>query len=153
LRSLAFAMLAIAAPVAGAAALAAPAALPPLARVIGASADRTRGPLALTLGLLLAAVIMLAVQSGLALAFDPRYRDFPFAPLTAAAVPFLLLAFVAPPPVGVRPAAETAAAVVLALCAIFIVWRETPANWQALWFGGALGLLALSLLRARAAPD
>jgi glucan 1,3-beta-glucosidase len=153
LRSLALAMLAIAAPVAGAAALAAPAAVPPLARVVGGSADRMRGPLALTLGLLLAAVIMLAVQSGLALAFDPRYRDFPFAPLTAAAVPFLLLAFVAPPPAGVRPAAETAAAVVLALCAIFIVWRETPANWQALWFGGALGVLAISLLRARAGPD
>ena len=34
---------------------------------------------------------VLAVQSALALSFDPRYRDFPFAPLTAAAVPFVLL--------------------------------------------------------------
>ena len=153
LRSLALVALAIAAPLAGAAALAAPAAVPPLARVIGAKAYRTRDPRALTLGLLLAALIVLAVQSALALAFDPRYRDFSFAPLTAAAVPFLLLAFVAPRPAGVRPVAETVAAAVLALCAVFIVWRETPANWQALWFGGALGLLAISLLRARAAPD
>ena len=36
---------------------------------------------------------VLAVQSALALSFDPRYRDFPFAPLTAAALPFLLLSF------------------------------------------------------------
>ena len=53
-------------------------------------------PLALTLGLALLALTVLALQSALALAFDPRYRDFPFAPLTAAAVPFLLLALVAP---------------------------------------------------------
>jgi hypothetical protein len=41
---------------------------------------------------------------------------------------------------------------VLALCAVFIVWNETPANWQALWFAGALASLAFSLLRVRAAP-
>jgi glucan 1,3-beta-glucosidase len=95
---------------------------------------------------------VLAVQSALALAFDPRYRDFPFAPLTAAALPFLLIGLVAPRPPGVRPLAETLAAGVLALSAVFIVWNETLANWQALWFAAAAGVLVLSLLRARAAP-
>ena len=112
-----------------------------------------RDPLALTLGILLMALTVLAIQSALALSFDPRYRDFPFAPLTAAAVPFLLLAFVAPPPAGARPRVRKRSRPrVLALCAVFIVWNETLANWQALWFAAALALLAVSLLRARAAP-
>jgi hypothetical protein len=42
--------------------------------------------------------------------------------------------------------------VVLMLCAAFIVWNETFANWQALWFAASLVLVAFSLLRARAAP-
>jgi glucan 1,3-beta-glucosidase len=107
-----------------------------------------RDPLALTLGFLLIVLTVLAVQSALPLAFDPRYRDFPFAPLTAAALPFFLL----PRAAGVRPLAETLAAVLLLPCAGFIVWNETPANWQALWFAGAIALTAFSLLRARAAP-
>jgi glucan 1,3-beta-glucosidase len=111
-----------------------------------------RDPLALTLGVLLMALTVLAVQSALALSFDPRYRDFPFAPLTAAVVPFVLLSLIAPATAGVRPTAETVAAAVLALCAIFIVWNETLANWQALWFAAALALVAFSLLRARVAP-
>jgi hypothetical protein len=44
------------------------------------------------------------------------------------------------------------AAAVLALCAVFIVWNETLANWQALWFAATLMVLAASLLRMRAAP-
>jgi hypothetical protein len=92
------------------------------------------------------------VPSALALSFDPRYRDFPFAPMTAAIVPFVLLSLVAPARNGARPLAETLAAAILALCAIFIVWNETPANWQALWFAATLAGLVLSLLRTRAAP-
>ena len=110
-----------------------------------------RDPLALTLGVLLMVLTVLAVQSALALSFDPRYRDFPFAPLTAAALPFLLLSFVAAPGPA-RARAETVAAAVLVLCAVFIVWNETFANWQALWFAAALALVAFSLLRARVAP-
>jgi exo-beta-1,3-glucanase (GH17 family) len=152
LRSLSLALVAIAAPIVGAAALAAPVAAPTFAHVIGAKQDRVGDRLALTLGLLLVALTVLAVQSALALSFDPRYRDFPFAPLTAAAVPFMLIGFVAPHPAGRRPLAETCAAVVLLLCAVFIVWNETLTNWQALWFSGALGLVAISLVRVRAAP-
>jgi glucan 1,3-beta-glucosidase len=152
LRSLAFATVAIAAPIAGGAALASGTVAPTFARIIGAKADRARDPLAFVLGLLLVATAVLAMQSALALAFDPRYRDFPFAPLTAASVPFLLTGFIASSPKGARPAAETSAAAVLALCAGYIVWNETLANWQALWLGGALLLLVVSLVRARAVP-
>ena len=152
-RALAFALLAIAAPMAGAAALASNVAAPSFAGILGPPDRRAKGLLAVTLGLLAIALVVLATQSALALAFDPRYRDFPFAPLTAAAVPFLLLAFTAPRVEGVRPFAEMAAAAVLALCALAIGWNETPANWQALWFCMALAAVAVSLVRVRAAPE
>jgi glucan 1,3-beta-glucosidase len=152
LRSLSFAALAITAPVAGAAALAARRGVPTFAQVIGPKARRTRDPLEWVLGLFLIALTVLAAQSALAHAFDPRYRDFPFAPLTAAAVPFVLLSWIAPRPAGARPRAETLAAAALVLSAAFVVWNETLANWQALWFGAGLALVAVSLVRARAAP-
>jgi exo-beta-1,3-glucanase (GH17 family) len=151
-RSLAFAALAIAAPIAAADAMVLSVGPPDFARLIGAKSDRARDPLALTLGVLLMALTVVAVQSALALSFNPRYRDFPFAPLTAAALPFLLLSFVATPIAGARPRAETIAAAVLVPCAVFIVWNETLANWQAVWFAAALALVAVSLLRARGAP-
>jgi hypothetical protein len=91
------------------------------------------------------------VQSALALSFDPRYRDFPFAPMTASVVPFVLVSYVAPRRKGGRLLAEALAAAVAVLCALFIVWNETPANWQATWFAATLAGLALSL-RTRAAP-
>ena len=151
-RSLSFAALASAAPIAGAAAMVLSIGPPAFARIVGPKSDRARDPLELTLGILLIVLTVLAVQSALALSFDPRYRDFPFAPLTAAALPFLLLSFVAAPLAGARPRAEMAAAAVLVPCAVFIVWNETLANWQALWFAAALALVAISLLRARTAP-
>jgi len=152
LRGLSFAALAMAAPIAGAAAMGMSMNPPAFARTIGRRPDRASDGLALTLGLLLIAVTVLAVQSALALSFDPRYRDFPFAPLTAAALPFVLLSVVVPRSGDARPLAETAAVLALAPCALFIVWNETLANWQALWFAVALMFVAISLLRARAAP-
>jgi drug/metabolite transporter (DMT)-like permease len=141
------------APVAGAVALATSRTLPAFHQVIGSKSQRTPDLPVLGLGLLLVALVALAVQSALALSFDPRYRDFPFAPMTAAVVPFVLLSLAAPRRKGERLLAETLAAAVLALCAIFIVWNETPANWQALWFAATLAGLVLSLLWTRAAPN
>jgi glucan 1,3-beta-glucosidase len=152
LRSLSLAALAIAAPVAGGAALSAGRGPPAFSRLLGRATDRERDIVALACGLLMIALTVLAVQSALALAFDPRYRDFPFAPITAAALPMALAGMLASRASGERPLAETIAAAVLLLSAIFIVWNETFANWQALWFGFALLLLAISLLRARAVP-
>jgi len=151
LRSLAFAAVAVAAPIACAAALIRPAATPAFAQILGPREGRAHDPMVLMLGILLIALTVLALQSALALSFDPRYRDFPFAPLTAAAVPFLLIGLTGPRAAG-RPMAETLSGAVLALCAVFIVWNETLANWQALWFAAALGVLAFSLLRGRGAP-
>lgn len=152
LRSLALASVAIAAPIAGAAALAAGVAAPSFTHLIGPTEERIHGPLERTLGWLLVALCVLAVQTALGLAFDPRYRDLPFAPLTGAAMPFLLLAYLVPRSIGRRPAAETVAVFVLALCAVVIIINEGVANWQAIWCCATLVAVAISLARARAVP-
>ena len=92
--------------------------------MLGRSRTGARDPLALTLGVLLIALAVLAVQAALGLVFDPRYRDFPFAPLTAAVVPFLLLRCSMPRRPARARCAETVAAAVLVLCAVYIVWNE-----------------------------
>jgi exo-beta-1,3-glucanase (GH17 family) len=153
LRSLAFAALAVAVPIACAAALAANVAAPSFARLIGPIDHRVRGRLDRTLGWLQLLLGVLAVQAALALAFDPRYRDFPFAPLTCAAVPVLLVAFLTRKPAGGRAMAEGVTSIVLVLAAAAIAIQEGFANWQALWCCAALAALALTLARARFAPD
>ncbi|MBM3529523.1 MAG: beta-(1-6) glucans synthase [Alphaproteobacteria bacterium] len=152
LGSLVFAMLAVAAALAGSAAMASRLACPDFSQVLGPVETRPQSPLALTLGLIAIAVTVMALQAALGLAFDPVLRDFPFASLTAAAIPFALLVLSSPRSVGARPAAETVSAVLLLACAAAIAWNEDMANWQAMWFCGALLLLALTLLRPRAAP-
>jgi exo-beta-1,3-glucanase (GH17 family) len=157
LRSLAWAAVALLAPVACAAAAASGTTTPSFALMLGRNADRPRRPLSLLLGALLIVLAVLAMQAALGLVFDPRYRDFPFAPLTGGAFPFLLVAarrlFVAPPdPKRSYPAAEVAAAAMLGLSAIYIVFNETIANWQALWFCAGLIALAVTLVRAPDAP-
>jgi exo-beta-1,3-glucanase (GH17 family) len=150
-RSLAWAAVALAAPVAGAAAATWGATIPSFAHVLGRRAERPAQPLVLLLGLLLVLLTALALQAALGMVFDPRYRDFPFAPLTGAVIPFLLLSDRLQRR-DLRPAAETIAAAVLAIAAVYIVGNETPANWQALWFCGGLLALAVTLLPARDAP-
>jgi glucan 1,3-beta-glucosidase len=151
-RSLALVAVAIAAPVVGAIGLILRLAAPGFDRVLASAEDRIREPLALALGVVLIALCMLALQTALGLVFDPRYREFSFTPLTAATVPFLLLSALLPRPMGVPAIAEYSAAGVLLLCAIYIAFNETLANWQALWLCAALTALAVILARARAAP-
>lgn len=141
--------LASAAPIAAAAALARGTAVPAFAGTL-----QTIGPadpLARLLGVLFLALCLVTVQSALGFVFDPRYRDFPFAPLTAAALPFLLLPRQTRE--GRLPSAERAIAGVLAVSAVYIVLNEGFANWQALWFCGALAALGFTLLRVRDAPS
>jgi glucan 1,3-beta-glucosidase len=177
LRTLAWALVALIAPVAGAAAVASGTTLPGFAWLLGRHADRPRQPLTLLLGALLIMLAVLAMQAALGLDFDPRYRDFPFAPLTGGVFPFLMIYVLrrlrpgdkgtaepvaaethaaalasARSPKGVRPAAEVATAAVLGLSAIYIVFNETIANWQALWFCAGLVALAVTLVRVRDAP-
>ena len=58
------------------------------------------------LGLVLIVTTLIAAETALGFAFDPRYKDFPFAALTMAVVPFAALMLVNRPMEGVRPIAE-----------------------------------------------
>jgi exo-beta-1,3-glucanase (GH17 family) len=150
LRSLAWMAVALASPLLGAAALPTGTKPPGFARVLGRSGLRPHDGLQWWLGGVLIVTSVLAVASALGLVFDPRYRDFPFAPLTGAAVPIALTTTWNRRPHA--PAAEAVTAATLALSAVYIVLNEQLANWQALWFGASLLLLALTLLQARGAP-
>ena len=152
LRSLALIAVVLAVPIVTAAALASNVAIPSFDRVLASTEDRIREPLALALGIALIALCVLAVQTALGLAFDPRYRDFPFAPLTVATAPFLLLSFRAPRLAGPRAIAELTSAGVLFLSVIYIAFNESLANWQSLWLCVVLLALAFILARVRAAP-
>jgi glucan 1,3-beta-glucosidase len=112
---------------------------------------------ALPLERLLAGVLMLSVMAGIALAlglvFDPRYRDFHFAPLTGPAVALLIASEVSPAGLKRRGVAEWIAGSILASSAIYISINETPLNWQAQWFAALLLMLAVSCWRLRAAQS
>ncbi len=129
------------------------AAIPRFSRIIGAATERAKDPLTLAISLVLMATMLLAVLTALGLVFDPRYKDFPFAPLTAAGVPFLLHTLMMPRPPGKRGAAEIMSAALLALCVPYIVLNESFANWQSLWTCAALLALAVSLFQVRAAQS
>jgi exo-beta-1,3-glucanase (GH17 family) len=151
-RSTVLVALAVANPLLAAAALMRDQATPSFAGILARTAD-AKDRLTLALGWALIVLSVVAVQVALGLVFDPRYKDFPFAPLTAAAVPFLVLSFVAPRTGGARVVAERAFAAVLAACAVYIVLNEGFANWQALWLGAIFVGLAVTLFRLRAAPS
>jgi glucan 1,3-beta-glucosidase len=150
LRSSAWAAVALMAPVLATAALGRGANAPTFAQILGRSAQRPRDWLELSLGVVLIVLAVLAVQAALGLVFDPRYRDFPFAPLTGAVVPFLVLVGWKGRPKA--PAAERTAATVLVLSALYIAVNEGLPNWQALWFSAGLLAMAFTLLQARDAP-
>ncbi len=118
------------------------AAVPAFARVIGPGANRESDPLALAAGALLIATMLLALQSALGLVFDPRYRDFPFAPLTVSVVPFVMHHLTVKRASGARAAAECAGAALLALSVPYIAINE---NVQQL----AVALALRRLCRAR----
>jgi hypothetical protein len=97
--------------------------------------------------------MLLALLSAFGLVFDPRYKDFPFAPLTAAALPFLTHSLTMPRSLGRMGAAEFAGAGLLALSVPYIVINESFANWQSLWLCAAFAALAFSLARVRGAQN
>ena len=79
--------------------------LPRFSRNIGPVDGRIHDPLARLIGVVMMATMLLALIVALGLVFDPRYRDFPFAPLTAAIVPLFLHSLMMPRPSGSRGAA------------------------------------------------
>jgi exo-beta-1,3-glucanase (GH17 family) len=152
LRAVLFVLVAAAAPILSAAACASGRTAPAFASLIGSSGERRGWGMDCVLGGVLIALVLLAVQAALGLVFDPRYRDFVFAPLTAAVVPYLMLTFALPRPNGPRAKAESVAGAVLIACAGYIAINETFANWQSVWLCATLIGLAVTLLRARDAP-
>jgi len=127
--------------------------LPRFSRLLGPAAERSRDPLMIAVGSLLIATTLLAMLAALGLVFDPRYRDFPFAPLTAAIVPFYMHSTSMPRPIGRHGAAEFAGAGMLALAVPYIALNESFANWQSLWLCAALIALAFTLVRVRDAQS
>jgi glucan 1,3-beta-glucosidase len=151
LRSLAFVAVAAFSPIVCAAAYAAGRPAPAFAVLFGGKAER-RDLFDWVLGGILIATMLLTTEAALGLVFDPRYRDIPFAPLTAAAWPFLVLTFSTQRPGGARAAAETLAGAALVCSAGYIVFNESFANWQSVWFCVALIVFGFTLARARVAP-
>src|SRR5271165_4932898 len=124
-RGLAFIAVSVGAPIAVAMTLARGVAVPPFARVLTRAAQRPGNGLAVAAGAILVAVTVLALQTALGLVFDPRYRDFTFAPLTASVVPFAVASVV-----GVRGRspvgwAERLAALTLLGAGVYIVLNES----------------------------
>jgi glucan 1,3-beta-glucosidase len=152
LRSIVFAAIAAMAPAVCAAATAAGRTQGPFAMLLGGRRG-TRDALDILLGGSLITLTLLSIETALVLVFDPRYRDLPFAPQSAAVIAFLALTISTPRPTGKRAAAETLAAGVLAVAAVYIVINETIANWQAVWLCGGFVGLAVILVRARVAPE
>jgi exo-beta-1,3-glucanase (GH17 family) len=149
LRGAAFVAVALAAPIVVSLTLARDGIVPAFARMLGPAAQRPCVVVAKVSGFVLLGTTVLALQTALGLVFDPRYRDFTFAPLTAAIVPFAVASVVGQRGAAPRGLAETVAAVTLAVSALYIVLNEGFANWQALWFAAVLALLAVTLGRLR----
>jgi len=148
-RSLMLAAVAFLAPVVLSMAIMRESLVPSFANLLGPKEQRVTAPLGRAVGMILLTMLLLAFLVALSLVFDPRYRDFPFAPLTAAVLPFVVHGFLVGRAKGARSVAEVSAACVLALSAIYIVFNETFANWQALWVCAILAALAFTLALAR----
>jgi hypothetical protein len=126
--------------------------LPTFLDLLGPGDDKRYGALTLLLGAALTTAVLIASETALGFVFDPRYRDFPFASLTMAVVPFATLALNRPQ-AGPRPIAESVFAGLLAMSAVYIGLNEGRDNWQSLWTCGIYVLLAITLWRARAAQS
>jgi glucan 1,3-beta-glucosidase len=140
---------AIAAPLLCANALMAGRPLPTFLDLFGPDDGRSRSFLTTLLGLALVVTVLIGAETAIGFVFDPRYKDFPYAALTMAVLPFATLALNRPQ-AGVRPIAEAVFAGLLAMSALFTVVSEGSANWQSLWTCAIYALFALTLWRARA---
>lgn len=142
---------AMAAPLLAANALMSGRALPTFVELVGPRQGRTRSVPAMALGATLIVTTVIAAETALGFAFDPRYRDFPFAALTMAVLPFWMLMLLNRPQSGKRPIAEAAFAGLLVGAALYTVVNEGPENWQSLWTCALYFLLGVTLWQARAA--
>jgi exo-beta-1,3-glucanase (GH17 family) len=122
--------------------------LPTFLQLIGPRDGRSPSLLTMLLGGVLAVTTLIAAQTALGFVFDGRWRDFPFAGLTMAAVPLWTLTLNRPKS-GSRPLAETVFAALFAAAALYTASNEGLRNWQALWTSAAYVLLGITLWQAR----
>lgn len=155
IRSIALVLLAALIPLAASAGIMRKIAIPPFAAVLATLRPNFTWRLTTALGLMLVALTLVVIQIALGLVFDPRYKDFPYVPLSAAVVPFLLLSLTTATPRRRYGAAEIVSAATLGLSATYILFNETVANWQSVWFCALIVMLAVTLFRSRdaAAPN
>jgi exo-beta-1,3-glucanase (GH17 family) len=123
--------------------------LPTFLELIGPRDSRTQSVPTMVLGFTLTVTTLIAAETALALVFDPRWRDFPFAGLTMAVVPFWTLTLLNRAKSGTRPFAEALFAGLFAVVALYITFNEGSQNWQALWTSAACLLLGATLWQAR----
>jgi exo-beta-1,3-glucanase (GH17 family) len=142
---------AILSPLLGANALMSGRSLPTFLELMGPKNYRHRSALTLALGLTLATAALIGADTALGLVFDPRYRDFPFASMSMAVVPFTALTLLNRPKGGARPVAESVFAALFAGAAIFTAINEGRDNWQSLWTCAIYFLFAITLWRVRVA--
>ncbi len=102
------------------------------------------------LGVALAVTTLIAAETALGFVFDPRYKDFPFAALTMAVLPFATAGAAQSP--GSRAPARSrkrrSPGCSRRRC-IYIGFNEGPDNWQSLWTCAMYLLLAFTLWQAR----
>ncbi|MCC8960461.1 beta-(1-6) glucans synthase [Bradyrhizobium sp. Pear77] len=127
--------------------------LPTFLELVGPRDYRGKGAIGALLAIVLVITTVIAAETALGFAFDPRYRDFPYASLTMAVVPFALLTMLNRPKEGIRPLAESVFAGLLAIAALFTIYNEGTINWQSDWTCVMYLLLAATLWRARAAQN
>ena len=123
--------------------------LPTFLEFLGPRELRTSSVLTALLGVVLAVTTLIAAETALGFVFDPRYKDFPFAALTMAVLPFSTLTLLNRPKQGTRPVAEASFAGLLVASLVYIGCNEGPENWQSLWTCAIYFLLALTLWQAR----
>jgi len=152
-RSIVLVALTLAAPLAGAAGLMRRTVTPSFARMLGHADDRPRDVVGLALGAIFIVLCAVSLEAALGQTLVPRYRDLPFAPLTAAATPYLVLTLLVPGRKGPRGLAESVMAATLVGSAIIFAVNEKLASWQSLWLCAVMLIMALILSRVRDARD
>lgn len=125
--------------------------LPSFVELLGPREMRVRWFGTIVLGFTFMVTALIAAEVALGLVFDPRYRDFPFAALTMAMVPFVGLAIFKRQRRGRLPMAELCFAVLFAVSSFYVVFNEGFKNWQSLWTCACFLALAFVMWQARVA--
>jgi exo-beta-1,3-glucanase (GH17 family) len=141
----------IAAPLLSARALMLERPLPAFLELLGPPEGRSQPVMTRILGFTLIVTTLIAAETALSLVFDARWRDFPFAALTMAVVPFWTVAFLNRPKSGGSPLAEDVFMGLFVAAALYIVFNEGAHNWQSLWTCAAYLVLCIALWQPRTA--